>query len=68
VADPRRSTSGRNGDHTKGREPAASTRFRVPFLRAANDNRMGVKGWARRIVAAAALVALAALVAWRTLQ
>jgi len=29
---------------------------------------MGVKGWARRIVAAVALVALAALVAWRTLQ
>jgi hypothetical protein len=37
-------------------------------MRAANDNRLGVKGWVHRIVAGAFVLALAALVAWRALH
>jgi hypothetical protein len=37
-------------------------------MRAANDNRLSVKGWVHRIIGIAILVALAALVAWRALQ
>jgi hypothetical protein len=35
------------------------------FRKPANDNRIGLKGWAERIVALALLIGLAALLVWK---
>jgi hypothetical protein len=62
----RKSSRGRNGqDGDSGRDRFAAIRSALVFRKPANDNRIGLKGWAERIVALALLIGLAALLVWK---
>ncbi|HKX11428.1 MAG TPA: hypothetical protein VJN67_24720 [Stellaceae bacterium] len=57
--------SPRPGDDERDGTRFAATRSRLSQGKPANDNRLGLRGWAERIVALAALIGLAALLAWK---
>ncbi len=57
--------NGKDGDDTDGGSRVAFARGAFAFRRAANDNRLGLKGWAQRVLALAVLIGLAGLVLWK---
>jgi hypothetical protein len=68
VASARKSPHGRNGNDGGDRDGGnrfALTRGGLAFRRAANDNRLRLKGWAERVIALALLIGLGALVLWK---
>jgi hypothetical protein len=62
----RKSSRGRKGsDDADGGHRSLFTRDGITLRRAANDNRLGLKGWLQRLAALALLIGLAALLAWK---
>jgi hypothetical protein len=59
-----RTRKNRDGGDTDGGDRLAFSRVPFALCRAANDNRLSLKGWAQRILALAVLIGLIALVAW----
>jgi hypothetical protein len=57
--------NGNDGGDQDGGNRFALTRGAFAFRRAANDNRLSLKGWAERVIALALLIGLGALVAWK---
>lgn len=53
------------GDDERDGTRFAATRGRHSHGKPANDNRLGLRGWIGCIVALAALIGLAALLAWK---
>ena len=60
-----RAHKNRDGDDADGGGRLAFTRVPFAFRRAANDNRLGLKGWTQRVLALAVLIGLVALVVWK---
>ncbi len=56
-----RGRNGRDSDDKDDGNRFALTRAALLFRRAANDNRLNLKGWAQRVFALALLIGLAAL-------
>jgi hypothetical protein len=68
VARAHKTPRGRNGNDGRDQDGGnrfALTRGGLVFRRAANDNRLSLKGWAERVIALALLIGLGALVAWK---
>jgi hypothetical protein len=62
----RKSSRGRKGGgDADGGHRSLFTRDAFALRRAANDNRLGLKGWLERLAALALLIGLAALLAWK---
>jgi len=64
----RKSSRGRKGSDgydADGGHRSPFTRDAFALRRAANDNRLGLKGWLERLAALALLIGLAALLAWK---
>jgi hypothetical protein len=57
--------SPRQGNDERDGRRFAATRGGLSHGKPANDNRLGLRGWIERIVALAALIGLAALLAWK---
>lgn len=57
--------SPRQGDDERDGTRFAATRGELHHAKPANDNRLGLRGWIERLVALAALIGLAALLAWK---
>ena len=60
-----RGRKGSDGDSADGGHRFLFTRDAITLRRAANDNRLGLKGWLERVAALALLIGLAALLAWK---
>ncbi len=53
------------GDGDDGGRGFSTGRDALAYRKAANDNRLGLKGWIARLAALALLIGLAALLAWK---
>jgi hypothetical protein len=60
-----RGRKGSDGDDADGGHRSLFTRDGITLRRAANDNRLGLKGWLERLAAPVLLIGLAALLAWK---
>jgi len=60
-----RGRKGSDGDDADGGHRSLFARDGITLRRAANDNRLGLKGWLERLAALALLIGLAALLAWK---